>query len=55
MMEYVAYQTGFVAGRLSSLLESRNLSSDDREVVRECVEALNGVFEHMLMKEEPDV
>lgn len=51
-MEYVAYQIGFVTGRLDSLLRSGNLAGDDRKRVEECVETLNDTIEHIITKEE---
>ncbi len=51
-MEYVAYQIGFITGRLDSLLRSGNLAGEDRKRIEECVETLNDTIEHIITKEE---
>lgn len=54
MMEHVAYQIGFVTGRLDSLLMSGNLAGDERKSIEECIEHLDDAIEHIIMKEELD-
>ena len=54
LMEHVAYQIGFVTGRLGSLLRSGNLAGDERKSIEECIEHLADAIEHIIMKEESD-
>lgn len=50
-MEYVAYQIGFITGRLDSLLRSGNLAGEDRKRIEECIETLNDTIEHIITTE----